>query len=456
MKQLRILLRILISVFFMGLGMPQAMAQKVLMITTNVSGTNAEGSQVIAAFERLEQEFTSKLPQADNMTRLSVLGTANALSQETFNPGNKIYDVVIISSAVERIHPSNWAVLQNAMANRWAQSFVYFVHTCCDSETDSGSNANQMLSSVNSATKSTLQHGAQTVGIIHSFPLNTSSAYAKSFTSITSFEGEYFSYINNVPARNAIYVAEDDLAVRGGQLVNNVFGLLIPIAESNRGQGACVFVVADYTFVYDWHWPRFQDKVGSAFLHATTADNGSCGLPRVSQYFDKKDVVLQSDGNSAMLTINLSNGSPDPIPNAYLTNKLPAPLLLGTGAATTTCPAGNLGIAEGSDTIRLTGFTIPTGGCTLNVAVTWPDTDAGRQTCADSPTATNTITPRTDFVSPIGQVNTPATASLRCHIKQLPVGRAAAIPTLSKLMLALTLAAIAALGMVAVYRGSRR
>ncbi|MBB6579133.1 hypothetical protein HNP33_003243 [Comamonas odontotermitis] len=206
----------------------------------------------------------------------------------------------------------------------------------------------------------------------------------------------------------------------GSALTNNVYGLLIPTVQSNSGNGACVFAVVDVSpFVNAapgyTPWSENQGKVGPAFVNAATSENGACGLPKVTKSFDKADIYLGGTGNTSVLTINISNGTPNAINNVNLTDNLPAPLQIGAGAVSNTCTGGTLAAPQGSSAVSLTGFGIPSGGCSVTVPVVWPNTDAGRQACVSAPAVTNTITPGVDFVSPIGQVNTPATASLTCH-----------------------------------------
>ncbi|MCD2164884.1 DUF5979 domain-containing protein [Comamonas koreensis] len=207
-----------------------------------------------------------------------------------------------------------------------------------------------------------------------------------------------------------------------------MYGLLIPTVQSNSGNGACVFAVVDVSPFINaapgyTPWTENQGKVGPAFITAATSENGACGLPKVSKSFDKTDLYLGGSDNSTVLTISLSNGTPNPITNVNLTDNLPAPLVVGTGTVGSTCTANSLSASPGSNVVSNSAFTIPSGGCTITVPVVWPNTVAGRQACIDTPSVTNTITPGTDFVSPTGQVNTPATASLACHAAQLAISK---------------------------------
>lgn len=390
-------------------GSQQAFAQKVLLLTTTESAADA-----MQANDNLEAEFGSVVGAA-NLTRMTVLSNANGISQATFTAAPGPYDIVVVASTYNPIDNTNWAVLQSAVANRWANSIVFFVDGCC--EATNGANAQKMVNTLNAATGSTFLLGSSAG--IGQFPLNTNSPYAASFTGLNPFYGGVITYINNVPASNALYLAAGtppaSFPPAGTTPTNSVYGLLIPTIQSNASNGACVFAVVDITPFATLTWTNNRGKVGPAFVNAATSENGACGLPKVTKSFDKADIYLGGTGNTSVLTINISNGTPNAINNVNLTDNLPAPLQIGAGAVSNTCTGGTLTANPGSNAISFTGFGIPSGGCSVTVPVVWPNTDAGRQACVSAPAVTNTITPGVDFVSPIGQVNTPATASLTCH-----------------------------------------
>ncbi|MGF6214369.1 hypothetical protein, partial [Comamonas sp. 4034] len=395
-------------------GPQQVFAQKVLLLTTTESASDA-----MQANDNLEAEFGSVVG-ATNLTRMTVLSNANAISQATFTAAPGPYDIVIVASTYNPIDSTNWTVLQSAVANRWANSIVFFVDGCC--EGTNGANAQNMVNTLNAGTGSTFSLG-NPGGNDAQFPLNTNSPYATSFAGLNPFYGGAITYINNVPASNALYLAAGtptgSFPAAGTTPTNSVYGLLIPTIQSNASNGACVFAVVDITPFYDppntLTWTNNKGKVGPAFVNAATSENGACGLPKVTKSFDKADIYLGGTNNTSVLTINVSNGTPNAINNVNLTDNLPAPLQIGSGAVSNTCTGGTLAAAQGSSAVSLTGFGIPSGGCSVTVPVVWPNTDAGRQACVNTPSVTNTITPGTDFVSPTGQVNTPATAPLTCH-----------------------------------------
>jgi hypothetical protein len=412
--------RLLLAAFLLSFGAQHALAQKVLLLTTNIAGPNAEQDDAIRAYTNLQNEFSSQLASTSDLTRMSVLGNANAISATTFTDAPGPYDIVIVAGTYRSIDDTNWAVLQNAVANRWANSIVFFVDGCCEGQ-NSG-NARRMVATLNAGAQASFTLGA-TVNGFQAFSLNTNSPYASSFAALNPLQGGYYTYINNVPANNALYVPGGALPPTGSAPWDNVYGLLIPTAQSNAGRGACVFAVVDISLFDAAPWAANQGKIAPAFLSAATSETGACGLPKVSKSFDRADVYLGGSDNNTLLTITLSNGTPNPITNVNLTDNLPAPLVVAAGAVGNTCTEGNLIAAVDSSVISNNGFTIPSGGCTITVPVQWPNTDAGRQACISTPSVTNTITPGTDFVSPTGQVNTPATASLACHAAQLAISK---------------------------------
>lgn len=419
---LRILGAVLAATLLWG-GSQQVFAQKVLLLTTNVTAPSAENADAILAYTNLQNEFESVVGAA-NLTRMSVLGNANAISQSTFTSAPDPYDIVVIAGTYRPIDNTNWIVIQNAVANRWANSIVFFVDGCC--EAGNGGNAAKMVTALNAGAATSFTLGSGATGFA-SYPLNTNSPFSPSFTPLNPFVGGDITYINNVPASNALYLASgtppSSFPPAGPTPINNVYGLLVPTTQSNSGNGACVFAVVDVSPFIDPGWTANRGKVAQSFVNAATSETGACGLPKVSKSFDKTDVYLGGSDNSTVLTISLSNGTPNPITNVNLTDNLPAPLVVATGSVGNTCLAGNLSAAVGANAISDNGFTIPSGGCTITVPVSWPNSDAGRQACISTPSVTNTITPGTDFVSPTGQVNTPATASLACHAAQLSIAK---------------------------------
>lgn len=142
--------RLLIAAFLLCLGAQHAFAQKVLLLTTNVTDPNPEKPDAVGAYENLQNEFASALANPSDLTKLSELGNPNAISQATFTAASgSPYDIVIVAATYKPIDPTNWAVLQSAVANRWANSIVFFIDGCCEAE--NGGNGGRLVAALNGA-----------------------------------------------------------------------------------------------------------------------------------------------------------------------------------------------------------------------------------------------------------------------------------------------------------------
>ena len=88
--------------------------------------------------------------------------------------------------------------------------------------------------------------------------------------------------------------------------------------------------------------------------------------PTISKSFSPNTISV---GGTSLLTVTISNGAPIPITGVDLTDTLPSGLAIaGTPAAATTCTNGSVTANPGSDTLALSGATIPAGGSCISSA----------------------------------------------------------------------------------------
>ena len=410
----------------LALACNPAAAQNVLFLHTN-EPTHPDAD--LDAYTNLKNEFTAA---GATITDVGGLQTAGSISAATFTaPSGGAYDLVIMASAYVQVDASNWGPINTAISNRSANAFIMFNDGCCVP-----ANISNMVASVAATGAFTPTAGSVYNGMVAAV-LNSNSPYSSSFTGLNPFIGGYIQYFNNVPANNALYLSPGSVPPAAGTTpVNNVYGLFIPTAQSYNGQGACLFATVDLSpFVsspapspYDPSaYARNQHKIGPAFLNAVKA-GGACGLPAaISKTFAPATVDA---GGASTLTITVDNISLLPVTGLNVTDNLPTPVVVGA-AASTTCTGGTLMAAVGSSTVSLTGATLPVGGCTITVPVQWPAASAALCTGTGT-TVTNTITPGSGFTTSLGQVNTPATATLSClGAPNLGIAKSAPSPALA-------------------------
>lgn len=402
-----------------------AQTQNVLVISTLEASANADAASIKAS---IQAEF----PSADWIPSADVTG---AVTATTFSA--KKYDLVLIAVIEPGLEAGNLTAVNNAIRTRAANAFVMMYDT-------GGANSpvrDQFVRDLNTVgnlgvTASTGFSGDR------NFILNTASPYQAGFTGLNPLGGGWAYYLNNVPAANALYLAPGS-AIPPAATVNDVYGVFIPVSQSFNGQGACVLGYTDLSMFEGRNYAAGpvayppdnstntynQGKIAPAWLGMAQA-SGACGLPSIAKAFSPTSVTA---GQTSTLTLTLTNGAGVVANNLSLTDNLPDPLVVA-GTATTTCTGGTLTATNGARSVSLQGAALPVAGCTITVPVQWPASQPALcGVTAPGNAVTNTVTPGTDFTTALGQVNTPATASLAC------TGAAvvADVPTVSQWMLAL-------------------
>ena len=107
---------------------------------------------------------------------------------------------------------------------------------------------------------------------------------------------------------------------------------------------------------------------GETNNNGASADLYVVSQPTISKAFNPKTISV---GGTSVLTVTISNGATILITGVDLTDTLPPGLAIaGTPAAATTCTNGSVTANPGTDTLSLSGATVPAGGsCTFSANV---------------------------------------------------------------------------------------
>lgn len=404
--------------FFSG----AAIAQSVLLLTTNEAGHTAGNTNSVGALNNMESEFS--LPGVQ-ITRMSnVLSMNGGISASTFTNAatNQPYDIVLIGAAYGAILPSNWVILEAAMSTREANAFVMFMDGC----PSCANNVAGLSTTLNNLTGLSVGvSGTDWTPNQQPFYLNTNSPFQSSFSTLNPIYGFATRYITNVPVDNILY--KERLYDASSALnppdpttgTANAFGVIFPTSQVNNGEGACLFAVDDLSVFInspDSGWQLNQGRIGPAFLDAVNA-GGSCGIPgSISKSFSPTSV---RPGGVATLTITVENQAQTNLTGVHITDELPSPLLVhgGLAAIATTCQGGDLTVSNDRSSFSLQGATVAPAGCTITVPVRWPAANANNCVEPDN-VRTNTILPGIGFYTDQGQAASPAVATLTCDASQ--------------------------------------
>ncbi len=397
MKSFSIQLLLLFSIFAAN----TAFATRILVLTTSETANDAVTIQ-----NNCINEFANSGAVVDVKA-----GSLNAatLTLADFTPAAGPYDVVVTCTVYKTASPANVAVIDTAAKTRLAQAFFFFDEQLSFFNTVANAKSGWTLMPAGNGGNNT------------SAKLNTSSPYSGSFTSLNPYGANSFLTYSGVPVNNALYLPPAEPipspASPPGTTVR-ASTILVPTTESYLDgfgvpQGACLFFNTDISGFDSVRYPSLANRIAASFI-AATQSGGSCNFPSsIGKTFSPSST---SPGGTSTLIITVNNLTNPAIAVAGLnvTDNLPSPLQI-SAAPTTTCTGGTLTGTVGGSVIHLSGATLPIGGCTITVPVSWPGTPAGVAACGFGSTITNTITPGTDFTVAGGQVNIPATATLTCN-----------------------------------------
>ncbi len=402
-----------------------AYAADILILTTRPK----EPAYVTAdSLPNFVKEFTDAATATGGTATLNDTELTNgaAMNPTIFtNPTtHKPYNIVVLFSAEAKIDDADWLVLETAVKQRSASTFIFFTDLCSgwSSPTVCG-NGSGLFTTVKDAAAGSFTPSQGAVDKLGFFAssLNTNSPYAGHFTNMPQITFGWLSYFNDIPVNNILYVPRGT-TIPIATSTASAAGLFIPNTESFKGNGACVFAVTDGNSFSNIALHQVKNKIGSDFIAASTKPGAPClTVGQISKSFNLSTV---SPGDTTTLTINVNNIVGQDASNLNVIDALPAPLQIN-GTASTTCPGGTFTAPDKANSISLTGATLPAAGCTITVPVTWPKTTAGITACGTGMGAVieNTITPLgsdnvlsadDQFSVSGGVINTPTSAKLSC------------------------------------------
>ncbi|PAT37256.1 hypothetical protein CK625_06430 [Vandammella animalimorsus] len=168
------------------------------------------------------------------------------LSQTTAIDGSLFAgkDLVVLMTIYQPMDAVHLPVLKQAMLNNPNLTFAIFSDGCCEWDR----NLKQLVGIVNEATGWSMDLSAQPYrfpGGNASLPLNGKSPYRSAFTAVDPMRGHDYRLITKVPAENALYLHHGTTTAPDPGTETNAYGLFIPKAQNNKGQGACVFLTGD-------------------------------------------------------------------------------------------------------------------------------------------------------------------------------------------------------------------
>ena len=266
--------------------------------------------------------------------------------------------VVVLTTTYARINAAWLPVLRDAMLNRPDLTFVLFPDGCCLQ----AQNLHPIIDIINTGTGWGLTPSAYIGSLIDS-PLNTNSLYAGSFSGVNPMHGGYYELLNNVPADNALYLAQGATPPPIGS-TTSAYGFFVPQQRFNGGQGACVFLTAD---ISPFTFGAQTANIASAFMSAATAANGAC-----AQSTREPDLVATvtgpaapTIGSPATYTLTVANEGATNSAATTATITIPAGMTIDTATLPAGCTAAGQVV-----TCNVAALTATTGTVSFPINVT--------------------------------------------------------------------------------------
>jgi hypothetical protein len=196
-------------------------------------------------------------------------------------------EVVVVLTAYNAISTQWMSVLQSAMLSRPDLTFVMFIDGCCVN----AANLDRVVATMNTGTGWGITTPTYYTTTIDS-PLNTNSLYQGSFTGLPIMKGTHYRLMTNVPADNALYLANGTTTMPAIGTTTAAYGFFVPQQRFNSGGGACIFLTADAS-PFDGRSAQYQ-SIANSFWAAANDPTGAC-----KQAAREPDLLVTLSGASA-------------------------------------------------------------------------------------------------------------------------------------------------------------
>ena len=307
---------------------------------------------------------------------LSFVDRTNALSDSTSLTADlAAAKMVVLMTIYGPADAARMGEINTALSSRPDLAMLAFVDGCC-SQTANINTFVPMINGIKPWTPNVTVPKYQDFPV--TAPVNPASPYHTSFPA--TLVGGYYSHLANVPAEYTLY--NDPVPVGG---VVGAYGLFIPQAASNSGNGACLFMLADVTPFYDGIQPAQTNAIASAFAGAALDPAGACKLPAagvVDLAVSLTGPATLVPGTAATYTLGVNNvGVVDSgattvtvtLPSGVTaTGTPPAGCTFGAGNTTVSCSVGVLTAGTGSASFPIQLVAAP-GAAGGNASATVPN-----------------------------------------------------------------------------------
>lgn len=319
----------------------------VLFISSDESSSTAWSGYITNA----RNAFEAVTPTGTFVNKTGGLSGAASLSTDIAEAKTLVLVTVCSATNTER-----WNELEEALKTRPDLMVISFV----DGSTTTGcpTNLARFTASINTIRPSSWSAitATPTDGSITA-PLNSQSLYANTFQSLLpNIRGEFWGRMSPVPTDYALYTS-NDVTSPTPATVTNAYGLFIPQAASNGGNGACLFFVADATqFALDQ--PTQSRNIAQAFYNAATDPAGACKQP-VAKTPDLAPVLTGatnlSIGSPSTVTLTVSNADEAASNDGLVTVTLPVEIELVTAPPNCMAIASPVGFSCPINTLGING-----------------------------------------------------------------------------------------------------